>query len=408
MNIISVIILFCKEFQFQAWFLYHICFRYVNLNIRSSSKYRSYHRKVAEWDLTDKLKKYVKHCMERIAKARHIELDNVRAIQRDNKNSEAKMFHVNSMSSEGYHEVYLGDKYAFPTCPCKDWKKFLMPCKHFLAVFEHVLGVSRNSLGEIYTKSSFFSIYYEVFGLNKVTQSSVGSQEDKKVKHEDPVLQNDQLTEVGNKKQFITDKDLKDTPVNEKNCKIVLPCREMLKQIDTMTYIVDHSTSVEELRKNIIEMRDSFAKYTPTDHGLVIENPKAKQKFEKALKRTSYERIPMPRLKKSKGKGKVGVAGEAKRLVTSISIPRQASDAPKILEINVTHFPEKPVKAVASINDFNTQGKNLVIASKIVNQHPAISLSSPLLKNGFRTITYLDLLSKETPHTTSQLANIRK
>ena len=197
MNIISVIIFFCKEFQFQAWFLYHICFRYVNLNIRSSSKYL---RKVAEWDLTDKLKKYVKHCMERIAKAWHIELDNVRAIQRDNKNSEAKMFHVNSMSSEGYHEVYLGDKYAFPTCPCKDWKKFLMPCKHFLAVFEHVLGVSRNSLGEIYTKSSFFSIYYEVFGLNKVTQSSVGSQEDKQVKHEDPVLQNDQLTEVGNKK----------------------------------------------------------------------------------------------------------------------------------------------------------------------------------------------------------------
>ena len=116
----------------------------------------------------------------------------------------------------------------------------------------------------------------------------------------------------------------------------------------------------------------------------------------------------MPRLKKSKLTGRVGVAGEAKRLATSISIPRQASDAPKILEMNVTHFPEKPVKAVASINDFNTQGKNLVIASKIVNQHPAFSLSSPLLKNGFPTITYLDLLSLETPHTTSQLANIRK
>ena len=200
MNIICVISLFCKGFQFQAWCLYHICCRYVTFNIGSSSKYRSFHRKVPEWDLTDKPKKYVKHCMERIAKAQHIELDNVRAIQHDNENSKAKMFQVNSMSSEGYHELYLGDKYAFPTCPCKDWKKFLMPCKHFLAVFEHVLGVSRNSLGEIYTKSSFFSIYYEVFGLNKVTQSSVGSQEDKQVKHEDPVLQNDQLTEVGNKK----------------------------------------------------------------------------------------------------------------------------------------------------------------------------------------------------------------
>ena len=116
----------------------------------------------------------------------------------------------------------------------------------------------------------------------------------------------------------------------------------------------------------------------------------------------------MPRLKKSKLTGRVGVAGEAKRLATSISIPRQASDAPKILEMNVTHFPEKPVKAVASINDFNTQGKNLVMTSRIVNQYPAIVLSSPLLKNGFHTITYLDLLSLGTAHTTSQLANIRK
>ena len=113
--------------------------------------------------------------MERIAKAQNIEADNVRAIQRDNENSEAKMFQIISMSSEGYHELYLGDKYAFPTCTCKDWKKFLMPCKHFLAVFEHVPGVPWNSLGEIYTKSPFFSIDYEVFGLTKATQSSVGS-----------------------------------------------------------------------------------------------------------------------------------------------------------------------------------------------------------------------------------------
>ena len=64
--------------------------------------------------------------------------------------------------------------------------------------------------------------------------------------------------------------------------------------------------------------------------GLVIGNPKAKQKFETALKRTLYESIPMPKLKKSKLTDGVGVVSEAKCLATSISIPRQASDAPKI------------------------------------------------------------------------------
>ena len=251
----------------------------------------------------------------------------------------------------------------------------------------------------------------------------MGSQEDKQVKHEDAVLENDQLSEVGNKKEFIKDKELKEIPVKEKNSKIAFSWREMLKQIKSMTYIVDLSTALEETRENLIEIRDNFANYAPTDHGLVIENPKAKQKFEKVLKRASYGKIPMLTLKKSKLTVRVGVASEAKRLATSISIPRQASDAPKIqtseiqlkdthhaqlLEINETHFPEKPVKAVASLNDLNTQGKNLVMASRIVNQHPPIPLSSPLLKNGFQTITYLDLLSLETAHTTSQLVNVRK
>ena len=73
--------------------------------------------------------------------------------------------------------------------------------------------------------------------------------------------------------------------------------------------------------------------------------------------------------------------------------------------MNETHFPEKPVKVVASINDLNILGKNLVMASTIVNQHPPIPLPSPQLKNGFNKITYLDLESLETAHTTSQLAN---
>ena len=154
--------------------------------------------------------------MERIVKAQNIEDDKVRQRQRDNENSQPKMFQVKSMSKEGYHELYVGDKYAFPNCTCKDWKKFLMPCKHFLAVFEHVPGVSWNSFGGIYTKSSFFSIDYEVFGLTNVMQLSVESQEDKQVEHEDAELENDQFVEVENKEEIIIDNELKGIPVKEK------------------------------------------------------------------------------------------------------------------------------------------------------------------------------------------------
>ena len=43
--------------------------------------------------------------MELIAKVQNIEADNVRVIQRDNENSEEKIFQVKSMSSEWYHEL---------------------------------------------------------------------------------------------------------------------------------------------------------------------------------------------------------------------------------------------------------------------------------------------------------------
>ena len=103
---------------------------------------------------------------------------------------------------------------------------------------------------------------------------------------------------MGNKEEIIIDNELKEVPVKKKNNnKIAFSCREILKQTKSVTYIVDHSTALEELRENLIETRDNSANYATTDHGLVIKNPKAKQKFEKTLKRTSFERIPMPRPK---------------------------------------------------------------------------------------------------------------
>ena len=46
-----------------------------------------------------------------------------------------------------------------------------MPCKHFLALFEHKTGISWNSLRDIYRKSPYFNIDYEVFGLDADTSA---------------------------------------------------------------------------------------------------------------------------------------------------------------------------------------------------------------------------------------------
>ena len=82
-----------------------------------------------------------------------------------------RLFKVKSSSKEIFHQLDLGDKYSFPTCTCHDWKKHLMPCKHFLALFEHKTGISWNSFGDIYRKSPYFNINYEVFRLDADTSA---------------------------------------------------------------------------------------------------------------------------------------------------------------------------------------------------------------------------------------------
>ena len=138
---------------------------YIKLNITSLSKYRSYHQKVVEWDLLDKPKKYVKHCLGRISKVEQIDSNDIQVVERN------RLFKVKSSSKEIFHQLDLGDKYSFPTCTCHDWKKHLMPCKHFLALFEHKTGISWNSFGDIYRKWPFFIIDYYVFGLNVDTST---------------------------------------------------------------------------------------------------------------------------------------------------------------------------------------------------------------------------------------------
>ena len=118
---------------------------YINLNVKSSSKCSSYHQKVVEWDLLDKPKKYVKHCPERISKVEQT----VQIIQRN------RLFKVKSSSKEIFDQL---DKYSFPTCTCHDWRKHLMPCKHFLALFEQKTGISWNLLGDFHRKSPYFNI----------------------------------------------------------------------------------------------------------------------------------------------------------------------------------------------------------------------------------------------------------
>ena len=93
-----------------------------------------------------------------------------------------------------------------------------------------------------------------------------------------------------------------------------------MKEMKSLTHITDNHNARENLKQRLTEVRDEFAHYAPTDHGLVVENSKEKVKLEKSLKRKSIENLPVPKVRKSKFTGRVGVANEAKRFASNISV----------------------------------------------------------------------------------------
>ena len=106
--------------------------------------------------------------------------------------------------------------------------------------------------------------------------------------------------------------------VKGKKCKTDFGCREIFKQLKSLTYIITDTAALKELEENLIDVRDKFSKHAPVDHGLIIEYPKAKMELEENVKR-KFESLPLSR-KKIKLTVRVGVASEARKFSSNIKI----------------------------------------------------------------------------------------
>ena len=215
-----------------------------------------------------------------------------------------RLFKVKSSSKETFHKLDLSNKYSFPTCTCHNWKKHLMPRKHFLALFEHKTGICGNSLGDIYRKSPYFNIDYEVFGLDADTSTLYPAADYY-------VSTVTSLSEEKPRENNISIENYRKLPLSKQECKTDFDCREILKQLKSLTYIITDTVALKELKEKLIDVRDKFSKHATVDHGLVVEHPEAKMGLEKNVKR-KLESVPLPK-KKIKLTGRVGAASEARK-----------------------------------------------------------------------------------------------
>ena len=103
-------------------------YKYVFKNFKQSDIYRSYNPTVVPTYLQGRPKQTILHCLHRQALSNKISQSDVTQMN-------PGKFEVKS--NKGKQTVDFGGESSEPTCSCKDWLTYYLPCKHFFAVFRH-------------------------------------------------------------------------------------------------------------------------------------------------------------------------------------------------------------------------------------------------------------------------------
>lgn len=147
---------------------------YILCNVQVSEWYRKYNDSVPSF-LHGRPRNIVLHCLDRQAKGRKYDKADITMLEDEG------CFRVKK-SSGGTHRVDFGSATDFPSCSCKDWIRWHIPCKHFFGVFANYNDWSWNSLPKAYLDSSYLSVdkgaistyFTEVEGASNHSNSMLG------------------------------------------------------------------------------------------------------------------------------------------------------------------------------------------------------------------------------------------
>ena len=123
-------------------------YKYVYQNFKQSDLYRSYNPTVPSY-LQGRPKSTVLHCLHRKASSNKITDCMIKIIDEGT-------FEV--LGKHKHHTVDFGVTSSTPTCTCKDWETYKIPCKHYFAIFNWFPEWGWEKLPQSYQNSPYLHL----------------------------------------------------------------------------------------------------------------------------------------------------------------------------------------------------------------------------------------------------------
>ena len=153
--------------------------KYLFENFKMTTDYRQYKSFVPDY-LHNRPRSVIKHCLERKSNGHKYAHEDVSCTDNIRGKFEVK-------GSVNTHSIDFGKESHEPSCTCKDWLKWKIPCKHFFGVFKHYPEWNWNALPIAYLKSAYLSSDASVLASSLPAVGSKGDLHDDDIFDQPPI-----------------------------------------------------------------------------------------------------------------------------------------------------------------------------------------------------------------------------
>ena len=326
--------------------------------------------------LRNRPRRVIDHVMERITSSYEICTDDITV--HSYKEGE---FLVNCRRSDVEYKVHFGNDEIIPHCECEDWSRTMLPCKHFVAIMRDFKEWNLSKFPESYRSSPYLTLD-ETVNPNSTEMNQTQSETPGGSQGTISVLDSSQFHELT-------------APKLATKSKSGL-CRELLNEINNLTYLVSDDDTINRLNGSLEEVFLQLKlAFVDDDVGILEDlidskNLKSEEKAKASSQIAKKKRLSStPQQKGDENEAADG--GEPQRKVAKIETTPTAQnnasytgnetiEEPVLEEMN--HMEILNIDYYRSLNS-STEGETSVNIDRSTSgiQEPKENVSDPILIN---------------------------